>query len=578
MKRKIVFIGIIICIFISYSILGMCSNNIITYEDKQKLINYAYFVLDSSFGKESNFIQDISQIGSYNKLFITLMSNKKIRACQSGKTDRSNLERTKLDIEEAVVKCISDKRFGGVLSEDELTDTKIIFTIVFNRDQICGDLDDLAEKIELGIHAIEIENGDKKAYFEESVPITKNYSLEETLERLCEKAELGENCYTDPKTKIFIYNTITFKGDREDRIVDLHRYNILINSDEIDSKLLFERIALAKTWFINNINNRTERLQYMYYPSSDKYSSSNNYVRQLATLWSITKLKDFFQDSSFDNLIEETLNYYLDYSVCIEDYSFIMISNEAKLAYNAFLILSLLHVHDYPDNNKLLTLLGKGIISLQNIDGSFNTYFVSDRNTGVDYYPGEAMLALIKLYNKTRERTYLDAVYKAFYYYRQYWRNNKNTAFIPWHSQIYFLLYNEIKDPQIKDFVFEMNDWLINNYQIYSDAYIDEIGGFPKSNPRNSTSSYLEGIADACLLARNIDDNFHLIKYRDAIRLGVRFILLTQYTEDNAFYIRNQKRALGGFRHSLISNTQRIDYTQHAIMALMKIYNNRILD
>jgi hypothetical protein len=342
--------------------------------------------------------------------------------------------------------------------------------------------------------------------------------------------------------------------------------------------LLFERIALAKTWFINNINNRTERLQYMYYPSSDKYSSSNNYVRQLATLWSITKLKDFFQDSSFDNLIKETLNYYLDYSVCIEDYSFIMISNEAKLAYNAFLILSLLHIPDYPDNKKWLTSLSKGIISLQNIDGSFNTYFVSDRNTGIDYYPGEAMLALMKLYNKTGDRTCLDSVYKAFYYYREYWRNNKNTAFIPWHTQTYFLLYNEMKNPEIKDFIFEMNDWLIDNYQIQSDIYIDKIGGFPKSNPRNSTSSYLEGIADAYLLARNIDDNFHLIKYRDAIRLGVRFILLTQYTEDNAFYIGNQKRALGGFRHSLISNTQRIDYTQHAIMALMKIYNNRILD
>lgn len=578
MKRKIVFIGIIIYIFISYSILGMCSDNIITYEDKQKLVNYAYSVLDSSFGKESNSIKDIPQIGSYDKLFITLMSNKKIRACQSGKTDSSNLQRTKLDVEEAVVKCISDKRFGGVLSEEEVSDTEIVFTILFNRNQIYGDLDDLEEKIELGIHAIEIENGDKKAYFKESVPITNNYSLKRTLERLCEKAGLDENSYTDPETKIFIYDTITFKGDRENRIVDLYRYNILINSDEIDSKLLFERIALAKTWFLNNVNNRTERLQYMYYPSSDKYSSSNNYVRQLATLWSITKLKDFFQDSSFDNLIKETLNYYLDYSVCIEDYSFIMISNEAKLAYNAFLILSLLHVPDYPDNKKWLTLLAKGIISLQNIDGSFNTYFVSDRNTGIDYYPGEAMLALIKLYNKTGERTYLDSVYKAFYYYRRYWRNNKNTAFIPWHSQIYFLLYKEIKDPQIKDFVFEMNDWLINNYQIYSDAYVDEIGGFPKGNPRNSTSSYLEGITDAYLLARDIEDNLYINKYQNAIRLGVRFILLTQYTEDNAFYIENQKRALGGFRHSLISNTQRIDYTQHAIMALMKIYNNGILD
>jgi hypothetical protein len=123
-----------------------------------------------------------------------------------------------------------------------------------------------------------------------------------------------------------------------------------------------------------------------------------------------------------------------------------------------------------------------------------------------------------------------------------------------------------------------MNDWLINNYQIYSEAYVDEIGGFPKGNPRYSTSSYLEGIADAYLLARDIEDNLYINKYQNAIRLGVRFILLTQYTEDNAFYIENQKRALGGFKHSLISNTQRIDYTQHAIMALMKIYNNGILD
>ncbi len=118
-----------------------------------------------------------------------------------------------------------------------------------------------------------------------------------------------------------------------------------------------------------------------------------------------------------------------------------------------------------------------------------------------------------------------------------------------------------------------VNDWLVNRYQIRNDIYQDKIGGFPQYNPQNSTSSYLEGIADAYLLAKNIEDNFHLMKYRKAIKLGVRFIVLTQYTENNAFYIENQKRTLGGFRHSLISNIQRIDYTQHAIMALMKIYD-----
>jgi hypothetical protein len=68
MKRKIVFIGIIVCIFTSYSLLGICSNNIITYEDKQKLVNYAYSVLNSLFGNESNSIQDIPQIESYENI------------------------------------------------------------------------------------------------------------------------------------------------------------------------------------------------------------------------------------------------------------------------------------------------------------------------------------------------------------------------------------------------------------------------------------------------------------------------------------------------------------------------------
>ena len=579
MKRKIVFIGILIIIMIHFSISGICSIKSITYEDKYELIKYAYSVLDLAFGKNPKFFQINPQIENYDKLFITLMCNKKIRACQSGKTDSNNSQRIKLDIKEAVVKCINDKRFGGILSEEEVNDAEIVFTFLFNKKQIRGDLNDLEKKIELGVHAIEIENGDKEAYFKESAPIIKNYNLERTLERLCEKANLDKNCYTDPGTKIFIYNTITFKGDRKGRIVDLYRYNALINLDEIDNELLFKRITLAKTWFINNVNNKTKRLQYMYYPSLDEYSPTNNHVRQLATLWSITKLKDFLQDSSFDDLIKETINYYLDYSVKTDkNYSYIMIENKAKLAYSAFLILSLLHVSDYPDNNKLLTSLAKGIISLQNVDGSFNTYFVSERNTGIDYYPGEAMLALMKLYNKTGNKTYLDSVYKAFHYYKEYWRKNKNTAFIPWHTQAYFLLYNEVKDPGIKDFIFEINDWLVNRYQIRNDIYKDKIGGFPQNNPHNSTSSYLEGIADAYLLARNIEDNFHFIKYRKAIQLGVRFIVLTQYTEDNAFYIGNQKRTVGGFRHSLISNTQRIDYTQHAIMALMKIYDYKALD
>jgi rhamnogalacturonyl hydrolase YesR len=215
---------------------------------------------------------------------------------------------------------------------------------------------------------------------------------------------------------------------------------------------------------------------------------------------------------------------------------------------------------------------------MQNDDGSYNTYFTRNTTSGQDYYPGEAMLALMKLYQSTGGDKYINSVEKAFPYYRSYWRNNKNTAFVPWHSQVYYLLYNETKDSELARFVFEINDWLIDNYQIQDDAYPDKTGGFPKQNPRNSASSYMEGINAAYSLAVAVNDQVHIDKYYNSIRIGARFILQMQFTDNNSFYLENSIRAVGGFKESLTTNDQRNDYTQHAVMALMKIYKNNIFD
>lgn len=117
---------------------------------------------------------------------------------------------------------------------------------------------------------------------------------------------------------------------------------------------------------------------------------------------------------------------------------------------------------------------------MQEDDGSFKTSYTSDEIKGVDYYPGEAVLSLMELYKSTGDERYINSVKKAFPYYRSYWRDNKNTAFIPWHSQTYRLLYEETEDPELAEFMFEINDWLIDNYQIEDSEYIDEIGGFQK--------------------------------------------------------------------------------------------------
>ena len=551
-------------------------------KDKETLLEYSYKILDGYFAKSAGFPPIPDLLGSdinYNILFITILNDGKVRGCQSGSNPVDSENRIFMDIREAVIESIEDDRFDGALEEYELVDVQIMFTFLYDITYLANNsLRFLKNNIELGIHSIEILYDDTPIIFKESVPISNNYDHEYLLQRLCNKAELDENCYSRDDIKIYRFGTLTFKGDRQNSITDLYRYSILVNEEDINSNIILNSIKSGRNWYLNTVNTETNLLEYQYYPSDDYYSTDNNHVRQLASLWALTELDTFFKNNLTEDLVFDTLDYYLQFKNTTHNYSFLTIDEQSKLTNNAFLILSLINTPNYPNQSKLLEEFADGIISLQQENGSYNTYFFSDLNTGIDYYPGEAMLSLMKYYDYTKEKKYLDSVQKAFYFYKPYWQDNKNTAFIPWHSQTYKLLYNETKEPEIAEFVFEMNDWMIDSYQISSSEYIDEIGGFPSYTPTFSTSVFLEGINDAYAIAVQTNDQTHIDKYDRAIRSGIRFVLQTQFTEENAFYVDNKTKTVGGFKTSLVDNSIRIDNTQHGLMALIKTYENNIFN
>jgi len=555
----------------------------IDQNDKTTMLDYSYVVLDNYFKNNNSVIENFETLNEpnlkYNILFVTIFNNEETRGCQSGSTKIDNKDRIFLDIKEAVIESIEDERFGGVLQEEELPNVEIMFTFLNNISWLYNNsFLFLQNNIELGVHSIEFVYNDTYTIFKESVPISNNYDLRYTLERLCDKANLNKNCYLDKDVEIYRYDTFTFMGNRNHKIIDLYRYNIIIDINEINNKRIFDSISLGYDWFLETVNSSTNLLEYMYFPSENIYSTENNHLRQLASLWTITEMNSFLNKNASKSLVNSTLDYYLSFMKSSSNFSYVILNDKAKLANNAFLILTLLNTPHYQNQKELLTQLGNGILSLQNENGSYKTFFFSDENTGIDYYPGEAMLSLMKLYNNTKDQRYLDSVEKAFYHYRDYWRNNKNTALIPWHTQTYKLLFEETKNQDLSDFIFEMNDWMIDNYQINTSEYPDEIGGFPKYYPTFSTSVFIEGINDAYSVAMMVNDSFHIQKYKEAIRLGTRFILQIQFTENNTFYLNNDIKAIGGFKTSLTNNGLRIDNTQHSMMALMKTYENEIFN
>ncbi len=555
----------------------------INSQQKEAIIRYAYAFLDNEFNKEKTPVlgKSLPALKQYNKLFITIFSNGKACCSQSGSADTAKSGRISKDIAQAVDKCLKESRAKGKgeITKDEVNSVVLVIDILYDEKKVAGKtIEELRKEIEPGINALKLEDGENIAYFKASFPIEKRYSLQSALEKLCRKVNLGKNCYEEPEVSLYKYDSLSFKGNRQAAITDLYRNSALVALSSISQQSILQSIFAGYEWFKNNVNQETKMLNYLYHPERDAYSKGDSHGRRIAAAWAMAELAGFLQKQDLQKTVQETLDYYLSFSKERNGSRYIKINNDSRLVYGAFLILALIEQKEYPNRDKIMKDLAESILQQQRNDGFLNTDFekeIAENDKGIDYYPGEAMLSLIRLYNETGEEKYKQAVEKAFLYYRSYWRANKNTAFIPWHTQTYKLLFEKTGHRELTDFVFEMNDWLIDNYQKLSSPYLDYAGGFGK-NPGNSTASYLEGLADAYYLAKKIGDKEHILKYAEACRYASRFVLQTQFKESDVFYLPNPQRALGGFKQSPVNISLRNDYTQHAVLGLIKVYQGDI--
>ncbi|MFA5146606.1 MAG: AMMECR1 domain-containing protein [Candidatus Omnitrophota bacterium] len=551
----------------------------LTYKEKKFLAGYVYFVLGRCLDGEAVPKIPVPETGApdpdYDIVFVSVYYGNTLIGCQGNSYRPKDINRVLADIRKATINVTGDRRFKKDLTKDGLKDVSVVISFLYNgRRMAQNDLAYLKRYAEPGIHGLSVSKGGKHTYFIPSVMITANIGLETAMKQLSKKAGLPEDGYLGKDIEIYLYDSVVFRSDARRRTTDLYRFNVPVDAHDITRSAILERISLGYGWFLNNVDPGSGMTQYAYSPARDLYSEKNNHPRQMAALWAITELRRFLRDGSSDELIEREIDYYLGRLRDEGGYSFFVIDGRASIAYNAFMILALLNT-DRPDKGGVLKRLGDGILAMQDPDGSYDTDFIKKGNDGIDYAPGEAMLGLMHLYAATGDEAYLGSVKKAFPYYRDHWRANKNAAFIPWHTQTYYLLYRHTKDRSLADFIFEMNDWSIDNYQVFESGHPDEIGGFTKGTPRGcSTSVYLEGINDAYRLARETGDTARAAKYSESIRLGTRFILQTQFTKENSFYLKNASRAAGGFRQSLERDPIRVDYVQHASRALVKAYES----
>lgn len=355
-------------------------------------------------------------------------------------------------------------------------------------------------------------------------------------------------------------------------------------------KNLLEAITLAKDGYFKNIVDKRGKFIYSYLPDKDKVRKNYNILRHAGTIYSMLEIYELMPDKDLLKEAERAIKFLLRRVKPVEIdgiRTHVVVERDFnKLGGNGLAIIALAKYITVTNDRQYLPImkslaewmmrtqdqLGKFTIHKQRYSTGELTSFISG------FYPGEAILALVRLYEHDQDKKWLDVAEKATEYLIKV--RDKNTTIetiTPDHWLLYgindlyryrpkkyylkhaFLMCKQIFSRQIKK-NWEDPEW---------------VGGYIIKNPppkSTQAACYSEGLAAVYNIAY---DYGHLVmakQIRKAIARGIVFQLRSQVIPRDTREMRNLLPYIGGFQKSITQTELRIDYTQHNISSIIQYY------
>jgi AmmeMemoRadiSam system protein A len=503
-------------------------------------------------------------------VFVTLWVDGAMRGCR-GADGRVLCQNTL----EAARRTLEDDRVAP-LHRDELDRLRIEIDVLGAPARVPASTPEEAQTlIEPGIHGVLAEKDGRRAIFRSSVAITRNWRVEELMRRLCEKGGWAPEAYRDGEVELSRFRSTAFiesaHGDGVHELVRGHRP--IVATDWSRDRVT--RAIRDGADYLARAQRPDGGFAYEYDPARGTYSSSDHVVRQLATMWLVAQLSRRGDTARCRDVLARALPYIRSRLHRLPPRDLLVVSDKidgAPLGGTAFALLTLVAAEDDALRDEARDL-ADAILSLQRPDGGFHTEFPGATRADLeDFYPGEAMLALMLLHARYPDPRYPESLRHALPYYRAHFRRQPSSAFVAWQMAAYAHLYRVTGEREYADFVFELADAIVpHQYVGAAVPYPDYVGGYRGGiGPGVPSATYNEGVLEALDVAKRTGDRERMARYQRAGLLAALFTLRLQLTEDSAYYVANPERALGAFRASLVDGALRIDHTQHALNSFLK--------
>jgi hypothetical protein len=361
----------------------------------------------------------------------------------------------------------------------------------------------------------------------------------------------------------------------------MFRGNELVGVDAVTAESTAALASGLGDWLTRNVG-PDGRMTYLYWPSRGEESDANNTIRQWMATIALERVAARRGDGAIHELAATNIAYNLATFYEREGELGLIVESDgdAKLGAAALAALAII---EHPQRKRFSgeeRALRRTVDALWQPDGSFRTFHRPvGRNDNQNFYPGEALLLWATLLDLEADPELQERFMSSFRYYREWHRQHRNPAFVPWHTQAYVTEWERTGDPELRAFVYEMNDWLLDVQQWEGAEYPDLQGRFyapgnPDYGPPHAASDgvYLEGMAAAYRMAEADGDRARADRYRLAITRSLRNAMQLQFADGvDRYYVSRPARVDGGMRTTPYDNEIRVDNVQHTLMGVLEV-------
>jgi hypothetical protein len=110
-----------------------------------------------------------------------------------------------------------------------------------------------------------------------SVIADHNYSLKRSLENVRMVAKMDIYDYYDGT--VTLYENISFKKRRNEKLEDVYRYTHLVMEDDMTKENLNTAIKKGKQWLVRHVNKNNNGIRYEYSPSWEHHLHTSSYEK-----------------------------------------------------------------------------------------------------------------------------------------------------------------------------------------------------------------------------------------------------------------------------------------------------------